>query len=564
MNDLEFAQRIDERIGELYSQAKASVYQFPKNTLTELRSIASLCCDLLRPDDWLVLPRGLHEKIQQLKDAHKINFETHEKLTELRRWGNWAAHVEDAPKDRPPFSDLAQKALDNTIILLETVFRQKHGGAEVPDYEIIQDNQEKLKDMSFRALFDNCNEAQYQVAMLLQQQLASKVKEAAASSELLAKTYEFNALENRSLDLLKYASDDGHPAASYHYGLALSKGKLGPENENLGANLIRMAADDGHIDALAWCGHMFMYGLHYAVVDYELARNYLEKAAAEDHPLALTLLSKMYREGLGVPEDKKAAYNLTRRAAEAGYPVAQYEAGVALWYGDGVEADMKTALSLIQQVSDAGLPEAQRFIGNRIRHGTVQGSFSDAEKLLKNATIAVNEAKLDLAELYMTRTVPSEWIAAANLVQLAYETALDDKNERIENNALQLAPKLVAKLEELSARMSDKDFQSFLFVRCLFDKKKLPFPKRKERIEEYLKAENELSKSTGLSLAERQRAVRKFASEMIPMLPRAPKLAPQNRYAAQPVRQRVSQIKIGRNEPCTCGSGRKSKVCCYK
>ena len=88
---------------------------------------------------------------------------------------------------------------------LTNLFRQKHGGAEVPDYEIIQDNQEKLKDMSFRALFDNCNEAQYQVAMLLQQQLASKFKEAAASSELLAKTYEFNALENRSMDLLKYA-----------------------------------------------------------------------------------------------------------------------------------------------------------------------------------------------------------------------------------------------------------------------------------------------------------------------------------------------------------------------
>jgi len=116
----------------------------------------------------------------------------------------------------------------------------------------------------------------------------------------------------------------------------------------------------------------------------------------------------MYRQGLGVATDAKVSFDLTLRAAEAGYPIAQYETGAALYRGEGVEVDQSAALGWLQRASDAGLPEAQQVVGNLVRRGVLPGGFAEAEKLLTSAMRGVNEASLDLADLYMSQAVPRQ------------------------------------------------------------------------------------------------------------------------------------------------------------
>ena len=565
MNDLEFAQRVSTRIGELYSEAKRSQHQFPKHALIQTRALASLCCDMLYQPDAGEWPVGLDEKIRALVKTRLINPDTRALLHDLRRWGNAAAHPEDSLLDEAQFGTLARQALAGSIALLETVFRQQHGGAALPDYNIIDDErQDELGEVCYRALLENSATDQYQVAMLLRQQLASKVEETEAGPDAFLKSYtrrfEFGALEGRAIDLLRYASDANYAPAQYQYGLALSEGQRGEAYITLGVNLIAMACRDGDIDALAWCGRSALYGLHDEPIDYERARDYLERAAAEDHPLALTLLSKMYREGLGLEADAKAAFGLTLRAAEAGYPIAQYEAGAALYRGEGVEVDEPSALAWLQRASDAGLPEAQHVVGNLIRRGTLAGGFSEAEKLLKSAIRGVNEAYLDLADLYISQAGPKQWIEASGLIQGAYEIALRDKDELIATRALRAAPALIAKLEASRTRMSDIEHSDFVVARFMFDEQGRPFPNRDERSREFVATALAVAKVKGSGSKEEARLIRKLASGMgatsapVPVVRRPSALAP--------VVQRSAYAKVGRNEPCPCGSGKKYKACC--
>lgn len=91
--------------------------------------------------------------------------------------------------------------------------------------------------------------------------------------------------------MLSYASDAGHAPAHYEYGLALTEGRRGEDKIMQGSYLIAMACRDGNIDAIAWCGRAALYGLLEEPVNYARARELLERAAVEDHPMALTLLA---------------------------------------------------------------------------------------------------------------------------------------------------------------------------------------------------------------------------------------------------------------------------------
>lgn len=212
MNDLEFAQRVSVRIGELYGEAKRSQHLFPEHALTRTRGLASLCCDILRHGEMPNWPDGLDEKIGVLVRARQINADTRQLLHDLRRWGNAAAHPEESLLDDSQLADLAGKALESAITLLETVFRQQHGGATVPDYQLVDEHPEELKDVLYRALVDNSAADQYHAAILLRRKLAAKVARTEASADPLLEAYtkqfEFGAMEDRALDLLRYASDN--------------------------------------------------------------------------------------------------------------------------------------------------------------------------------------------------------------------------------------------------------------------------------------------------------------------------------------------------------------------
>lgn len=545
MNDLEFAELVSARIASLYGVAKRSQHQFPAHALIQTRALASLCCDMLYPydSDWKL---GLEGKINALVKSHLINPDIQELLHKLRRWGNSAAHPEESLRSEGQLQALAKQALVDVMALIEVVFRQKNRGAQVPGYVIIDESPDELSAVCYRALFESRPTDQYRAAMLLAKGAASRFAEAMSAPDAfhisLGKQQEFHSTMERALDLLRYASDADYPPALYQYGLALSEGKKGKENIGQGVCLIARACREGDIDALAWCGRSALLGLHEQPVDLDLARDYLERAAAEDHPLALVLLSNIYREGLGVASNAKTAFELTLRAAEAGYPIGQYQAGQALYHGEGVAANEAEALTWLQRASDAGLHIAQRAVGVLIRNGSLPGGLPRAEELLQRAMPKVNQAHLDLADLYMSQAEPGKWIEALALVQRAFEIAVGDKDEATSNQALQIAPALINRLMASRARMSADELESFALTRLLFDEQGRPCPNRETRMRDFITNAISLSRTESVSAQ----------AEAIVLPPVAPAT----------VVQRVANEKVGRNEPCSCGSGKKYKACC--
>jgi TPR repeat protein len=529
MNDLEFAELASARIASLYGVAKRSQHQFPAHALIQTRALASLCCDMLYPydGDWKL---GLEGKINVLVKSHLINPDIQELLHKLRRWGNSAAHPEESLRSEEQLQAMANQALVDVMALIEVVFRQKNRGATVPDYLIVDESPDEVGEVCYRALFENRPTDQYRAGMLLLKRSTSKFAEATQM--------DVDAMKDRALDLLRYASDAGYAPARYQYGLALSEGKDGKENIGRGVHLIAMASQDGDIDALAWCGRSALLGLHDEPVDHERARDYLERAAAEDHPLALVLLSTIYREGLGVAANAKTAFDLTLRAAEAGYPIGQYQAGQALYHGEGVAANEAAALTWLQRASDAGLHIAQRAVGVLIRKGSLPGGFSRAEEFLQRAMPKVNQAHLDLADLYMSREEPGRWIEALALVQKAFEIAVGDNDEATTSQALQMAPPLIDGLMAARARMSVKELENFALTRLLFDELGRPYPNREQRVRDFV--------TNAISLSQIKSNNVKEETSGLPAS----------------VKQRIANEKVGRNELCSCGSGKKYKACC--
>jgi tetratricopeptide (TPR) repeat protein len=66
---------------------------------------------------------------------------------------------------------------------------------------------------------------------------------------------------------------------------------------------------------------------------YEEARGWYEKAAAQNHDLALNSLGYLYDLGLGVPQDRRKGFEFYTRAANLGEPEAMWN--IANMYGLG-------------------------------------------------------------------------------------------------------------------------------------------------------------------------------------------------------------------------------------
>lgn len=562
MNDFDFARHLSVPIGQLYSEAKRSQYQFPRNTLTAARSLASLCCDLVGGDatDW---PDGLDEKIRLLDRSHRINRETRDQLYQLRKWGNRAAHPEAGLLDEEAQKALAGRALEVVRDLLETAFQHKYAGATVPAYVVDHNRPDELREACYRAVFESSPADQYRVAMLLQDQLSAKTEQVRTDEDPELRMYqlqfELRAQEEHLLDMLSYASDAGHAPARYEYGLALTEGRRGEDKIMQGSYLIALACRDGDIGAIAWCGRAALYGLLKEPVDYERARDLLERAAVEDHPMALTLLSLMYRDALGVDRDTRRAFELTLRAAEAGYALAQYETATALLEGRGCDVDDQAGYIWLKLASDAGLPLAQYTLAIGMQDQHFVGEMSEIERLLQEAAPHINKAHLALAQLYIAQADPRKWLEALGRLQAAYETSLAEQDGELAELCRAGAPLFVAHVEKALSTLPADVAESFMLTRFLFDDKGLPYPNRAERMGRLAAATRELTPVRGSGSPEELRLLRELSSNMTAAA--LPQPVGRKRMPVLPVTQRVTVARVGRNDPCPCGSGRKYKRC---
>lgn len=564
MNDIEFAHRVSLHIGDLYAEAKRAQHHFPAHSLTQMRGIVSLCCDILGGDDPAPGLRGPDEKIRALVAGRRINPDTRSLLNDLRRWGNAAAHPEESLVDQGKLAGLASRALQSALSLLETTFRHKHRGAAVPAYEVVEEDPDRLDELCYRALVDNSAIDQYRAALALadrlSQERAPPLEPGVSAREHYRWRDAASATSGRIHDLLRYASDGGYPPARYEYGLALIAGRNGPDRISLGAHLIGLAANDGDVDALAWCGNAALFGLHEQPVDHDRAFELLTRAAAEDHPDALSLLARMHREGLGREANAELAFGLTLRAAEAGYPLAQYEAAIALRRGAGTDHDEQVATGWLQLAADAGQPDAQLALARHVRRTGGADGEQAAVQLLERAAQRLNEARFELAGLYMATRDVARWISAIDMLQSTYETAEGEQAADLAQRCREVAPAWIGKIEALfesplTAPRSNEVIQGFIYTRSLFDDARLPYPRRQDARAAFFENLKDVRNDGVSEPASIQRLLRKYAA------PATTRSRVQRVPALAPVVQRSGVDKVGRNAPCVCGSGSKSKSC---
>lgn len=204
------------------------------------------------------------------------------------------------------------------------------------------------------------------------------------------------------------------------------------------------------------------------------------------------------------------------------------------------------------------MPAAQYAQAWRILTG-LDVDETEAERLLVAAASHFNHAHLDLADLYMARQDPRLWLEAAGRVQAAYEQSLVDGDESFAQRCLTAAPPLIAKLDAVRAVMADDMLDTYLPTRFLFDERGRPHPNRHERMLRMIAASGELARVSGSGSAAEQRLPRELNS--LPAGARQ-ELAGQRAVKPRPVAQRVAVMRVGRNDPCRCDSGKKSKHCC--
>jgi TPR repeat protein len=562
MNDIDFAERVSVPIGQLYKEAKRSLQQFPKHALTQARALASLCCDMLGAPVQNFQRPGLDGQINELARTHRINPDTYDLLQRLRRWGNAGAHPERAMIDDKQLLPTARQALTDVLALLEIVFRQQHRGAAVPDYELIDESSDTMHELCFRALVDGSAPDQYLVAIHLVEKVAAKINEVCASEDgidLFTAQREVDAMRERAINLLEYASDAGYAPAHYEYAQALLEGARGEGKEAEAAHRMWMACRQEYPEAMAWYGNAVLYGLHGHEVDHGQALEYLEKAAAHDEPGALTLLSRIYREGLSVQADPIAAFTMSMKAAEAGFPAAQYEVAAALFEGCGVTVDEAEGLRWLERAAGSGYAVALAVKAELIRKSKAPGSVADVEQLLIAAIPSWNRARLDLADLHIDRGDPASLVSAAYLIQDCHTQAQRDNDKQLAELCCIGAPELIKRLEGSVPNSSDEQLKEILMARFQFDERGRPYPDRIARAKLFFETASALSKIKGVDSREEERLTRLLTSGMPPGQSARQGVRVER---LQPVVQRQRVVKVGRNDPCLCGSGAKFKQCC--
>lgn len=562
MNDIDFAMRVSPPIGQLYGEAKRSLNEFPKHALIQSRALASLCCDMLGAPVQNVQRPSLDDQITELARTHRINSDTHDLLQRLRRWGNAGAHPERAMLDEKQLPTIAQQALTDVLALLEIVFRQQHQGAAVPAYEVAGEKLDTMRDLCYQALVSGSASDQYLVALHLIEKVAAKINEARATEpgiDRFAAQYEVQAMRSRAITLLEYASDAGYAPAHYEYAQALLNGAKGERKEAEAGHQMWMACRQEYPEAMAWYGNSVLYGLYGYEVDYGQALEYLEKAAAHDQPGALTLLSRMYRDGLGVPADPVAAFAMTVKAAEAGFPAAQYEVSAALFNGCGVAVDEAQGMRWLEQAAGSGYAVALAVKAELIRKGKAPGSVADVEQLLIASLPSWNRARLDLADLYIEREDPTDLVQAAYLMQDCYAQALRDDDKPLADLCRAGAPELIKRLERSMPSLSDEQLREALMARFQYDDRGHPYTDRIARAKLFFETASALAKVKGVNIRQEERLTKILTSGVSVMQPAKRVLRPVHPH---PVIRRQIAVKVGRNDACPCGSGAKFKQCC--
>lgn len=127
-------------------------------------------------------------------------------------------------------------------------------------------------------------------------------------------------------------AEAGDVEAQFRLATAYDWGEGAPRDGDAALRWYRRAAEAGDAEAQNSLGSALQ-----AEGKYEEAKQWYERAAAQDHDLGTNNLGGLYDRGLGVPQDRKKALELFLRSAELGWSEAMWN--IANLYGAGYLGD---------------------------------------------------------------------------------------------------------------------------------------------------------------------------------------------------------------------------------
>lgn len=569
MNDIDFAFTISDDIGMFYKVAKENHSELPSYSLAQLRALCHLVCDIFSNEYEArsVSAKGLESKIYDLFKARLIDGKTKDNLHQLRRNGNVGAHPEKFFHTKNALVNLAIESLSTTRELLKLSFQRLYPDKSIPVYEVSEFATDNLKQICYQAMIEEDSEARHMSGMMLldkAKKLDVDAQKLAESSGFAYLGHEYASIKSQALFWFKLAAESNYAPSMYEYGVALADGAEGDEMRGIGVNYLYRASELGNADARAFIGDCLLHGSCSIEADPVEARKYLQLAATDDQPSALTNLGALYEKGIGGEVNLSAAFEYTLRAAEAGYPLGQYNLSVFYFNGLGVDVDEKLAIEWLTKSAGQGCPIAMFQLAHEITIGKIHGKgTADAEVLYIKCLTAPeigNQARYNISQLYISKNAEkSDWnslINAANLLQECYEMELGKGD--LAQKCIKAALPLVRQLREgfKSIAKSDSLLESAIIVLHYFNEDGYPVLNRKEqnkvifgKFKKFAQESKNLSDSNRLQLAGKLFTPEGHSQNTVHSL-------------TSPLAQR--NAKVGRNQGCTCGSGKKFKVCCGK
>jgi uncharacterized protein len=126
--------------------------------------------------------------------------------------------------------------------------------------------------------------------------------------------------------------------------------------------LLAAGATHGETTAIYDLGVFYQNGIG-VPQDYAKAREWYEKAAANDYAAAMSNLGALYEHGQGVPQDYAKAREWYEKAVAKDYALAMSNLGMMLGNGEGVSQDYAKARELLEKAAAKGNAMAMHNLG---------------------------------------------------------------------------------------------------------------------------------------------------------------------------------------------------------
>ena len=167
----------------------------------------------------------------------------------------------------------------------------------------------------------------------------------------------------KAVSLYRSAAEQGDVSAMFNLGRLYSLGRGVPKNETESERWFQLAKQGGSSDATVHyrksnqyenlespLREVFQAGFKaYQAKNYREAAKLFEEARQAGNASASVGLGQLYRQGLGVSKDEKAAFDLFREAANRGHSRAQVQLGLSYELGEGVPENWPEAISWYQK-----------------------------------------------------------------------------------------------------------------------------------------------------------------------------------------------------------------------